>query len=306
MRLAAIDLGTNQFHLLIAEQNPDGKLNILLKEDRFVRIGEGGINESLIMPEAMERAISAMRDFKTLIEQYHCQKVGAVATSAVRNAKNGTTLINRIAELTGIHVEIIDGEKEAVLIYEGIRHTINIAQISLVADIGGGSVEFIICDAAKIYWKASFEIGAQRLFYSFHTIDPIPAENVVALNHYLSHILQPLSDAVAHYKPANIIGSSGSFSTLYKLYAGMEGIVYEKGLPQYELPVEGYYKVHKQLLLKNRNERAEMPGMRPERKDMIVTASCIIYFLIRLLNPEKITVVSASLREGLLASLIDK
>jgi exopolyphosphatase/guanosine-5'-triphosphate,3'-diphosphate pyrophosphatase len=229
-----------------------------------------------------------------------------VATSAIRNAKNGAMLINRIAEATGIEVEIIDGHREAELIYKGIRATIPINELSLITDIGGGSVEFIICNAKEILWKESFEIGAQRLFYRFHTIDPIPAENVVTLNQYLSRTLQPLAEAVEQYKPATIIGSSGSFSTLYKLYAGMDGISYEKNQPEYELPVEGYYRVHKQLLLKNRIERSEMPGMRPERKDMIVTASCIVYFIVRLLHSEKMRVVAASLREGLLASLANE
>ncbi len=306
MRIAAIDLGTNQFHLLVAEQTAEGKLNILAKENRFVRLGEGGINDALIVSDAIERALGAMHDFQAIIRQHECQKVGAVATSAVRNAKNGKMLINRIAEATGIQVEVIDGNREAELIYEGIRATIPIYELSLIADIGGGSVEFVICNAEKMLWKASFEIGAQRLFYRFHTIDPIPAENVVALNQYLSRTLQPLTEAIEQYHPTTIIGSSGSFSTLYKLYAGLEGIGYEKNRPEYELPVEGYYRVHKQLLLKNRIERSEMPGMRPERKDMIVTASCIVYFLVRLLHSEKIRVVSASLREGLLASLANE
>lgn len=303
MRIAAIDLGTNQFHLLVAEQTAEGRFNILAKEDRFVRLGEGGINDALIVSDAIERALSAMHDFQAIIRQHECQKVGAVATSAVRNAKNGEILIDRIAEATGIQVEVIDGYREAELIYEGIRATIPISELSLITDIGGGSVEFIICNAEEILWKGSFEIGAQRLFYRFHTIDPIPAENVVSLNHYLSRTLQPLAEAIEQYKPAMIIGSSGSFSTLYKLYAGMNNIGYEKNQPEYELPVEGYYRVHKQLLLQNRIERSEMPGMRPERKDMIVTASCIVYFLVRLLHSEKMRVVSASLREGLLASL---
>jgi exopolyphosphatase/guanosine-5'-triphosphate,3'-diphosphate pyrophosphatase len=306
MRIAAIDLGTNQFHLLVAEKTDEGKFNILAKEDRFVRLGEGGINDALIVSEAIERALSAMHDFQKIIRQHECQKVGAVATSAIRNAKNGAMLINRIAEATGIEVEIIDGHREAELIYKGIRATIPINELSLIADIGGGSVEFIICNAKEILWKESFEIGAQRLFYRFHTIDPIPAENVVTLNQYLSRTLQPLAEAVEQYKPATIIGSSGSFSTLYKLYAGMDGISYEKNQPEYELPVEGYYRVHKQLLLKNRIERSEMPGMRPERKDMIVTASCIVYFIVRLLHSEKMRVVAASLREGLLASLANE
>ncbi|MCS6967559.1 MAG: exopolyphosphatase [Cytophagales bacterium] len=303
MKIAVIDLGTNQFHLLIAELTPEKKFNILAKEDRFVRLGEGAINESFIIPAAVERAVTAMQDFKKIIDQYNCQKVGAVATSAVRNAKNGQAFIQRIAETTGIQVEIIDGDREAELIYEGIRNAISIPETSLIVDIGGGSVEFIICNSAEMFWKSSVEIGAQRLFYRFHTIDPIPAENVVALNQYLARVLQPLSKAVAIYKPQVIIGASGSFSTLYKLYAAMNQIHYQPDQSEYYLPIEEYYHVHKQLLLKNRIERGEMPGMKPERKDLIVTASCIVHFVVRLFNIQKIRVVNASLREGLLVWL---
>ncbi|WP_448520693.1 Ppx/GppA phosphatase family protein [Rhodoflexus sp.] len=303
MKIAAIDLGTNQFHLLVAERTAEGKLNILVKEDRFVRLGEGGINEELIIPEAMERALNAMRDFQAVIREHNCEKVGAAATSAVRNAKNGEMLVKRIVEATGIQVEVINGEREAELIYEGIRATIPIDELSLITDIGGGSVEFVICNGEQIFWKGSFEIGVQRLFYRFHTIDPIPADNVVALNQYLSRTLQPLADAIQLYKPKVLIGSSGSFSTLYRLYASVNGMTYDKKQPEYQLPIEEYYNIHKKLLLKNRIERGEMPGMKAERKDLIVTGSCIVYFIVRSFQLEKIRVVSASLREGLLVSL---
>lgn len=300
MRIASIDVGTNHFHLLVVERQGSLRHEVY-KADRFVRLGEGGINERTITPQAQERALAALRDFKEKIDELGCQQIRAVATSAVRNAHNRQQFVEAVRQHTGIEVEVIDGNREAELIYAGIRSTIAINETSVIIDIGGGSVEFIICNPTAILWKQSFEIGAQRLFYRFHNIDPIPAENVVALNQYLAKMLQPLLDAAKAHEPKVLIGSSGTFDTLSNVYCHRHGLVLFEHAPEFELPLEGYRDIHKELLIKNRYERADMVGMNTERKDMIVTASCVVNFVLRSLHLHRMRVCAASLREGLAA-----
>src|ERR1700728_4696147 len=124
-KIAVIDLGTNTFHLLIVES--DGyDTKVLLKEKSSVKIGQGGITKGFITGDAYERAINALKLFKTIIDEYEVQRVYTAATSAIRNARNGYHLIKDIKAQTDIDVMVISGQKEAELIYYGVRTAMNL------------------------------------------------------------------------------------------------------------------------------------------------------------------------------------
>ena len=153
-RLALIDMGTNTFHLLITEVGTDGKLTDLVRTKLPVRLGQGGISNGAIAPEAYERALKTLKDFRRQIDEYGVETVRAMATSMVRNAANGDAFVDDVLEQTGIKVEVIDGAREAELIYYGVRSAgVLDAQTSMIMDIGGGSVEFILCNQHEIFWK---------------------------------------------------------------------------------------------------------------------------------------------------------
>lgn len=143
-RIAIIDMGTNTFHLLIADVNDTG-FTPIHRERVAVRIGKGGISHGLITPDAQERALSTLLSFKALLEQFHVGQVYATATSAIRNAKNGKALADKIEEVTGIAIRIISGDEEAKFIYYGVKNALDLGkEASVIMDIGGGSVEFVI------------------------------------------------------------------------------------------------------------------------------------------------------------------
>jgi exopolyphosphatase/guanosine-5'-triphosphate,3'-diphosphate pyrophosphatase len=188
--LAVMDLGTNTFHLLIVEGNSTHYTEIVHEQDP-VKLGEGGINKGFIQPAAFERGIKSMLQYRRLIADNNVQQVRAIATSALRNAANGQDFIDQVKAQTGIAIEIIDGDAEAAYIYKGVKASGSLSEHnSLVVDIGGGSVEFIICDNKQVKWKQSFEIGAARLMDNFHRTDPIPPESITALNLYLQDSLK--------------------------------------------------------------------------------------------------------------------
>jgi exopolyphosphatase / guanosine-5'-triphosphate,3'-diphosphate pyrophosphatase len=201
MKIATIDLGTNTFHLLIGEKTKQGYQEIL-KKRIYVQLGQDGFKNSCITPDAQLRALEAMISFKKLIDEYDIKHVYAVATSAIRNATNRAELIARIQEQTGITVNIISGTQEAMLIYAGVKETQAIgSELALIMDIGGGSVEFIVCNNQKSLWEQSFEIGAQRLLDRFHRHDPILPEELIQLEKYLEETLSPLLQAIETYNP---------------------------------------------------------------------------------------------------------
>jgi exopolyphosphatase/guanosine-5'-triphosphate,3'-diphosphate pyrophosphatase len=308
-RLALIDMGTNTFHLLVTEVDEQGTLHALYKTKVPVRLGQGGISSGRIAPEAYERALKTLRDFRKTIDAQEVETVRAMATSMVRNASNGDDFIKDIFKQTDIKVEVISGDREAELIYYGVRSAgVLNDQTSLIIDIGGGSIEFILCNREEIFWKRSFEVGAQRLMDQFFREDPIAPESIAAEKAYLQEKLQPLSDAVARYKPTILVGSSGTFDTLCDIDALRKG---DTSRAQTQpaasaLSIEDFYLIHRELLHKNHKERLAIPGMLEMRVDMIVLASIAVDFVLLQYQLQEIRVSAYALKEGVLQQALEE
>jgi exopolyphosphatase / guanosine-5'-triphosphate,3'-diphosphate pyrophosphatase len=307
--LAAIDMGTNTFHLLIVQpgKQPTDKPAILFKEKVSVKIGQGGISQGYIAHEAIERALHTLRYFRSVLDTHGVppEQAKATATSAVRSAKNGPELIDKIKAETGIAVQVINGNQEAEYIYYGVKASLHIGPAtSLIVDIGGGSVEFILCNEKRIFWKQSFEIGAQRLMDKFMQQDPIPSGAVRKLYQFLDDALMDLHNAIHQYQPQVLIGSSGSFDTLADIYTHSSGLSFDWNTQtEIELPLASFYDTHEQLLLLNRTHRLAIPGMLEMRVDMIVVASCLTEWILSRFGLKQIRVSTGSLKEGVLYKL---
>ena len=307
-RLAHIDLGTNTFHLLIVEMPavPGEKPQILLRTKAGVRLGEGGISQGVIAPEAYARALHTLAGFKEEMELHAATEVRATATSAVRVTRNGPDLVRDIFEQTGIRVEVIAGEREAELICQGVRQAVDLGtEPNLIMDIGGGSVEFIIANQATIYWKQSFEIGAQRLLDRFFP-DPsgvFPAAAVEAEQQYLGTVLTPLVEAVHRHRPVALVGASGSFDSLADMQIGL--LRPESQLPPCtELALESFQTSYRHLLSGNHEQRKALPGILPMRADMLVVAAVLIDFVLGISEITRIRTSAYALKEGLLAEML--
>jgi len=302
-KVAVIDLGTNTFHLLLAEW--DGRrYRIIGRKSVAAKIGVGGITRGIITEEGISRALEALKIFKAIIDEESIRRVLAFGTSAFRNAQNGKAVAAQVLQQTGIEVNIISGDQEADYIYKGIREAIPLGeQTSLIVDIGGGSVEFIIGNSHEVFWKHSFEIGGQRLLERFHQHDPIPREEVKKLNDYLSDALKPLLEQIGKWKPSVLIGSSGTFDTLSDIHCARYGIPLQQDAPETPLTFQSFYETFDLLLVKDRAGRLLIPGMIEMRVDMIVVACCLIKFLLDRHTFDSIRVSSYSLKEGVLSSL---
>ncbi len=306
-RLAVIDLGTNTFHLLIAKVHPQGSYHVMVREKVPVMIGKNGISQGIISEDAQQRAINTLRQFKSLIDQEHVDQVYATATSAFRNAKNGQQLADKIKAETAIDIQIINGDQEADYIFYGVNEALHLAQEkALIMDIGGGSVEFIICDSQHVLWKRSFEIGAQRLLDQFHITDPISPQDVKALLQYFDDQLTALHTACQQYQPVTLIGASGTFDTLSEIDAHQEGITLTENQTELPLSYDRFFNIHDEITRKNREERLKIPGMIEMRVDMIVVATWLIHYVLEQYHIKNIRVSAFALKEGLLKSVIDR
>lgn len=307
IKKAIIDLGTNTFQLLIVEQ--DGVNYKTIHEDSYAaKIGKGGISLGIITEEGIQRGIIGLQYFKQVFEKegITSENILATATSAVRNAKNGDEFCERVLSETGIKIQVISGEEEATLIYEGVKLGMDIGlEPSMIMDIGGGSVEFIICNKNRIMYKRSFEIGGQRLIDKFMTTDPISPRSVGALKDYLEEQLLPLTNAVHQYAPVCIIGSAGSFETLIDLFY----MKTQRHLPPleqsyFELPISEFYDSFLKLVSGNHDERMALAGMIELRVDMIVVGVCLIDFVLKRFGIQQIKVSNYALKEGILSKIL--
>ncbi len=296
---AFIDLGTNTFHCKIISFDGEGFKEIYY-DKIFVKIGEG-IANNILTNEAIQRAKIALRQFREKINFYDVEEVLAVGTSALRNAKNQNEIVDLLIKWNW-DLKIIEGKREAELIFKGILLDPRIpkSNISLIMDIGGGSVEFIISDQGNIKWSQSFEIGAQRLKDKFHTEDPINAKKIHELFEYLETVLNPLKTAIKKFKVQNLIGSSGTFDTLLSINKE------SKKSQENFLRNSDFLKINNTFINSNINERLKMKGLIRERAEMIVTASLLVEFVIKTLPINGFYVSSNSLKEGLIYEEIQR
>jgi len=304
-RVAVIDIGTNTFHLLITEACSDQLFKEVWHEQKSVKLGEGGINEGIIQPDAYQRGIIALADFQQQIERYQVSQTRAIATSAVRCAANGQQFIDEVRSLTGIVIETISGDTEARYIYQGVNASGCLqAANSLIVDIGGGSVEFIIGNAQEIIWKQSFEIGAARLMNLFHKTDPVTPNQIQELYQYLDTRLLDLFTAFLEQPVTSLIGSSGAFETFAELAETSLGNNFDlKRTVTYQFNPDDFIKLTDNIIRSSHEERAATPGIIPVRVDMIVVASLLTRYLIEKFKIADVVMSAYSLKEGVLADL---
>ena len=305
--VAVMDLGTNTFHLLIARgdaENPEELYHTTVP----VRLGEGGINNGIIQPAAYQRGIDTMITFSERIKKFKVGRVDAIATSALRSASNGQDFIKEVKGKTGIEIETITGDREAEYIYVGVKAGKCLSkQNSLILDIGGGSVEFILGNENEIIWKQSFEIGAARMLDKFHKIDPIPKTSILDMNNYLEQTLPSFFDGVKDIKIANIIGSSGAFETFAEVIERQKGNEFDlKKNRKYKFDPQEFIGVTDWLIASSHQDRESTKGIIPIRVDMIVSASLITRFVMKKLGVSEVLMSTYSLKEGILAKALSR
>ena len=302
MRFAAIDLGTNTFHLIIAEQEEDN-FKILYKTNVPVKLGEGRINENIIIPTAFERGLNCLNTFHETILEYQVDRLRATATSAVRSAENGNDFVTAVKAHTGINIEIISGDEEAGLIYQGVKLSGAIKDLSLIMDIGGGSVEFILCDTEKLIWKKSYNIGAARLMQQFFKSDPLSDEDKNAILFYIQNQLTDLFEICEKYQPKMLIGSAGAFETFAELVIRKHNLNQNvETAKTFAFNFDDYIATSILLLNSTHQQRAAMPGIIPLRVDMIVIAALITNYVLGRAKIAQLTLSTYDLKMGILAS----
>lgn len=300
--IAAIDIGTNSFHLIIVEVQKEGTFKVLDKERVVLRLGsELGEGLSLISESEIEKAVGVLERFSKMAKSYNAT-IRALATSAVREARNKNEFIQKVSQRTSINIEVIDGDTEAILIYSGMSKALALENKKVLCfDIGGGSTEFIYSDNGNIIFAESVKVGAVRLSKMFFPDFIITDESVSACKDYVIKKIISNRKIDTKIDVDFAVGSSGTvdsifFITQYQKYGkvmeGMNGYSYSRN--QFE---EIY-----NLIMKHRTplERSTVPGMEAKRADIIPAGLIILKAIFELFNFNEIKISEFALREGIL------
>ncbi|MFN3952312.1 MAG: hypothetical protein ACK4KT_07925 [Thermaurantimonas sp.] len=304
MNTAVIDLGTNTFNLLIFNTSTG---SITFNGKIAVKLGKGGLGEHKIQDDAYQRGLQAMIKHRETCLAHNVSMVYAVATSAMRSSINGRQFAEDVRRLTGIFINIIDGETEARIIYEGVKHSIPDLknETILVMDIGGGSTEFIIGRKENILWMKSYAIGGSRLIEMFKPHDPPEADELGVIRQFVRDELEDLADACESQKPGILVGSSGSFDTFADMVAQIEssGVKPSNG---FELPRKTLLNLLNSLLISNEQQRLNMPGMEPMRADTIHMSALQLEIVLHTIPTiKKILLSTFALKEGIMFQILN-
>lgn len=296
-KYAVIDLGTNTFHLLIAEMGSGNAFRELYRQRIFIKLAENGIQK--IGEAPYNRAIEAIRFFKTILDEYEVSKVTAFGTAGLRTAVNGQQFIDQVFKESGITIQLISGFREAELIYKGVVQAVELKnEKAVIMDIGGGSVEFIIADKKGIIWAESFPVGVAVLFNNFHKCDPISQDEIQKLDQFLIKKLAPVLKQFETEKPSLLIGASGTFDVL-------ENVLCQNKVSDIHgvISIEDFNPFYKQILKTNLSERLTMPDIPESRAEMIIVALILIDFILQKSPIKSISISAYAMKEGMLHEL---
>lgn len=307
-RIAAIDIGTNSFHLIIVEVSEYGELKLLDRKREFLRLGsESGQDLSFISENEKVKAISVLKNFSALAK-YHKANIRAVSTSAVRAAKNKNEFIQTVLEQTGIKVETIEGTEEAKLIFLGMKNALPINDKAVLGiDIGGGSTEFIYGVNGNPEFAESVKIGAVRLSKKFFPDFVITDSAVKDCNEYVEQQILSNLKIQTNINIDFAVGSSGTVDTICLIKQSQKEIDIKPRLNGYSFDKAEFDEIYNFIMsLKHPSERISVPGLESKRADIIPAGLIILKKTFELFNIEKMVLSEYALREGVVYDLINK
>jgi len=264
--IAIIDLGSNTFNLLIVKRYGE-EYHTIFKTKIPAKLGAGGFGQKTITPEAFKRGILAIQALQMTILEYRADHIYAFATSAMRDAENGSDFVKEVTTQTGIEINVISGEREAELIYNGVTRALQIGEKpELIMDIGGGSTEFIIASNEGVLWKHSFDLGVSRLLEHLKPQDPLSQANIERFKAFLNSHLPILFEASKEHELIGLIGSSGSFDSLAEIIESKSnGLSKLTGVTEYPFDPVELDELNTRLIQSTFDEREKMMGLVPYR-----------------------------------------
>jgi exopolyphosphatase/guanosine-5'-triphosphate,3'-diphosphate pyrophosphatase len=303
VRLGAIDLGSNSVHMVVADVSPDGRIQVVDRVKEMVRLGRRAFTTGALGKETTELAARAVTTFGRLARARHVVRLRAVATSAVREARNGGMFIRRLRRETGFPIDVISGLDEARLIFKAVRHAMGLeGGPHLLIDVGGGSVELTLAEEGRPLWMRSVPLGVARLSERFLTSDPPTGRQVRQLERHLERTIGDLLDRARRRGVVGAIGTSGTINTLVAMARAARGEDVGR-LHGADATAQELRQLRRRIVSAPADKRAELPGMDTKRVDLMPAAAVLLDFILSRSGVSELRVCSWALREGVLLEL---
>lgn len=300
--VAAIDCGTNSTRLLVADA--EGQLVRLM---RITRLGQGVDQANALAPEAIDRTVGVLREFRSVMDEFGVDRVRIVATSAVRDAANGEVFTDAARATVGAAPEVLSGLEEGQLAYRGASADLRPFEgDTLVVDIGGGSTEITLGRAGTVS-SVSLQLGCVRLTERFLKGDPPTAEEVAATRAAIATALEwgegQLPDLLALKPARRMIGLAGTVSTLASLKLGLTEYDVDK-LHHATLTLDDIEGMCDMLAARSARRRGELVGMVPGRQDVILGGALVLGSVASRYHCPEVVVSEKDILDGIVLSIL--
>jgi exopolyphosphatase/guanosine-5'-triphosphate,3'-diphosphate pyrophosphatase len=294
--IGAIDVGSNAMRLGIAAQDSDGSPRFIQRYREPVRLGHDAFSCGILGQKTMDDAIEAFRQFRRILDQHHVETYQAIATSAMREARNGCELVSLILDETGIELKLISGEEEARLVHHSICHRVDLSdQFTLLVDMGGGSVEVTLCDDSEVVSVQSFRIGTVRLLEMLGHEEDFNA----LLSKYLDSMRKKLKEQISRRRTDLCIATGGNATAINDLARQLFIADSADQVSRKQLK-----KLIDKISPLSFEQRVRNLGLRPDRADVILPAAMIFHEIMVLAKTERLIVPNASLLDGILLDMV--
>jgi len=306
-RLAVIDIGTNSIHMVLAEVSPDSSYKIVDRIKDMVRLGDGTFTSRRLSPEVMDRGLQVLKRYSALAKNKGFETMVAIATSAVREAKNGGDFIKLAQKDLGLKVRVITGEEEARLIYLGVRNSMDLsASPSLILDIGGGSVELLACTEKRLQFVHSLKLGAIRLKDQFLHSDPPAKRMVQRMERTIRLALTKALKSNKAQKYVQMVATSGMAGNITEIiHLARTG----KPISQLDMATIELAEIKKLERLLQINEverRSQIGGLDPRRADTLFPAVVVLRMAMEQAKLQSVRISEKAIREGVIYDFIQR
>ena len=304
-RIGIVDLGSTSFTLLVADVTADGHIVRVAREREMLRLGAALAQDSKLSDELCERAVEAARRLGRLADRAGAQELIAVATSAIRDAKNGRKLAERLGRALGSEVRVLSGEEEARLIFSAFRRRVGLGdENALGLDLGGGSLELAVGNASGLRFETTLRLGVTRLHGELVKSDPMTAAEVRALRVRVEEALDPIAGRLRALGSVRCIGSGGTVRALARLLLGVPDEAPTADLRGLLVSADDFDGLARRLARSSHAERIEIPGIDEKRADLLPTGAVVMATVLARLALPGLMICDWGLREGVILSAL--
>ncbi len=306
--VAALDLGSNSFHLVVVLVRHDRSFDIVASEKRMLRLGEEVARTGRISDASVDLAVKTVVELTKVATSAGAEEIWAFATSAFRDAENSDEVVAAIEAVSGVHAHVVSGLKEAQTIYHAVRSHLSLEPSpTLVADMGGGSLELIVGDQRQSYFTTSLPLGVGRLKVSFGGSDPISTKDLRRIRAYVASVLAPSLSRISEFDPRSLVLSSGTFGALLKMAQLSEtgDLSDVSALEGSQVDLRLVRRLGQSLLKLPAQKRLQLPGAEERRVDLLPLGWLVLEQLLTAVDVNSGRFSSWALREGMVLDALE-